>query len=70
MDTPTIFEDHAQKIKQVSGEWFEVIEDPEPDVLQFFEETKKRGFDFAISGHMPYEAKIGEGSIYMRYVGS
>lgn len=69
MDTPTIFSAHAQKIKQVSGEWFEVIEDPEPDVLEFFREVKDRDMEFTISGHMPYEAKISEDKIYMRYVG-
>lgn len=70
MDTPTIFEEHSEKIKQVSGEWFEAIDDPEPEIIEFFEETKEAGLEFAISGHMPYEAKVCEDKIYMRYVGS
>lgn len=69
MDTPTFLSQNAEKVKQVSGHWFEAIHDPDPQIREFFEETKDAGLEFAISGHQPYEAKIGEDIIYMRYVG-
>jgi hypothetical protein len=69
MDVPTFIENNDKQVKQVSGRWFEAFTDAEQDAIEHFERSIEAGLDFAIEGHMPYEAKIDGNTVYMRYKG-